>query len=58
MSRTEDVGPYPLTYVNRLSDLLFVLARWVAKKQGASEYLWERGLRNQSRPKAARAKRK
>src|SRR5262249_7627752 len=54
LGREEDIGPHPLTYVNRLSDLLFVLARWAGKQQGASEYLWERGLRNQSRPKAAR----
>jgi len=57
LGREEDIGPYPLAYVNRLSDLLFVLARWIGKQQEASEYLWERGLRNQSRPKAARAKR-
>jgi cob(I)alamin adenosyltransferase len=58
LGREEDVGPYPLAYVNRLSDLLFVLARWIAKRQGEKESLWERGLRNQNRPKAARAKRK
>jgi cob(I)alamin adenosyltransferase len=57
LGREEDVGPFPLAYVNRLSDLLFVLARWIAKRQGEKEYLWERGLRNQSRPKAARTKR-
>jgi len=32
-------------YVNRLSDLLFVLARWIAKQTGEAEFLWERGLR-------------
>lgn len=58
LGREEDIGPHPLAYVNRLSDLLFVLARWAGKQQGAGEYLWERGLRNQSRPKAVRAKRK
>lgn len=29
-------------FLNRLSDALFVLARWVAKKQGEPEALWER----------------
>jgi cob(I)alamin adenosyltransferase len=58
LGRDEDIGPYPLAYVNRLSDLLFVLARWIGKQRGEREYLWERGLRNQNRPKAARAKRK
>jgi cob(I)alamin adenosyltransferase len=58
LGREEDIGPHPLAYVNRLSDLLFVLARWIGKQSGEREYLWERGLRNQNRPKAARAKRK
>ena len=31
-----------LAYVNRLSDLLFVLGRWAAKVLGEHEYLWER----------------
>src|SRR3989441_7377864 len=29
LSRTEAIAPGPLRYVNRLSDLLFVLSRWV-----------------------------
>jgi cob(I)alamin adenosyltransferase len=45
-----------LPYVNRLSDLLFVLSRWIGKQRGEREYLWERGLRNQGRPAAARRK--
>lgn len=49
LGRTEDVGEWPLAYVNRLSDLFFVLSRWVAKKQGEREYLWERGLRAHTR---------
>jgi cob(I)alamin adenosyltransferase len=28
--------------LNRLSDALFVLARWVARTQGEPEFLWER----------------
>jgi cob(I)alamin adenosyltransferase len=31
-------------YVNRLSDLLFVLSRWIGKQTGEAEYLWQRGL--------------
>ena len=31
-----------LKYLNRLSDALFVLARWVAKRQGQKEVLWDR----------------
>ena len=30
-----------LAYVNRLSDFLFVYARWVTKQLGEDEYLWE-----------------
>jgi cob(I)alamin adenosyltransferase len=49
LSRTEDVGEWPLAYVNRLSDLLFVLSRWVSKQHGEPEFLWERGLRSHTR---------
>ena len=58
LSREEDVGEFVLPYINRLSDLLFVLSRWIAKHNGEREYLWERGLRNQARPAAARRKAK
>jgi len=49
LSREEELSPYPLQYVNRLSDLLFVLSRWVSKNLGEPEYLWERGLRGHDR---------
>jgi cob(I)alamin adenosyltransferase len=49
LSRLEPLGPWPLTYVNRLSDLLFVLSRWVGKHLGEPEYLWERGLQTHAR---------
>ena len=42
LSREEDVSPELVRFLNRLSDALFVLARWVAKTQGEPEYLWER----------------
>ena len=45
LSRIENVGEWPLRYVNRLSDLFFVLGRWVGKNLGETEYLWQRGLK-------------
>ena len=42
LSREDFIGPTLLMYLNRLSDALFVFARWVAKVQGESEFLWER----------------
>lgn len=44
LSRVEPIGEWPLKYVNRLSDAFFVLGRWVGKRMGEPEYLWERGL--------------
>jgi cob(I)alamin adenosyltransferase len=58
LSREEALGEHVIAYVNRLSDLLFVLSRWIGKQRGEREYLWERGLRNQARPAAARRKAK
>ncbi len=58
LSREEGIGEFVLPYLNRLSDLLFVLSRWVAVKSGEDEPLWERGLRNQGRPKAAGKRKK
>jgi cob(I)alamin adenosyltransferase len=52
LSRVEPIGEWPLTYVNRLSDLFFVLGRWVGKHLGETEYLWERGLSAHARPRA------
>ena len=49
LSRVEEIGGWPLKYVNRLGDLFFVLSRWVGKRTGEKEYLWQRGL--QERPK-------
>jgi cob(I)alamin adenosyltransferase len=51
----EDVGTGPLRYLNRLSDLLFVLARWVSFHTGAPEYLWEHGLHLEKKPAAPKA---
>ncbi len=49
LSRVEPIGEWPLKYVNRLSDLLFVLSRWVGAKLGEPEYLWQRGLESHQR---------
>ncbi len=56
LSHEEELSPWPLTYVNRLSDLLFVLSRWVSHKLGEPEYLWERGLRSRERTAAKRSR--
>jgi len=44
LSLEEETGGFPETYLNRLSDALFVLARWVNKRQGAAEVIWRRDL--------------
>jgi len=51
LARAEEIGAWPLKYVNRLSDLFFVLSRWVAKRMGEKEYLWQRGLEEKPRKK-------
>jgi cob(I)alamin adenosyltransferase len=40
LSRHDEVDPLVVAYLNRLSDLLFVLARDVNQKAGASEDTW------------------
>ena len=45
LSREETVDPVIIKFINRLSDALFVLARWVAKTQGEPEFQWERDLK-------------
>ena len=42
LSREERIDPAIVKFLNRLSDALFVLARWVVKAQGGQELLWER----------------
>jgi len=51
LSRVEPVSEGVLRYVNRLSDLFFVLSRWVGRHLGETEYLWERGLATHARKK-------
>ncbi len=40
LARDEAVNPASLRYLNRLSDLLFVLARVAARASGGQEVLW------------------
>ncbi len=40
LARVESVRPEAIRYLNRLSDHLFVLGRWAAKKYGEPEPLW------------------
>ncbi len=51
LSREEDINPNIIKYVNRLSDLFFVLSRWIAKQTGEQEYLWQRGLMEKGKSK-------
>jgi len=51
LSRSEEVNRNALKYVNRLSDLFFVLSRWIAKQTGEPEYLWQRGLMEKGKSK-------
>jgi cob(I)alamin adenosyltransferase len=40
LARDETVNPEVLRYLNRLSDLLFVLGRVLARHEGGTEVLW------------------
>jgi cob(I)alamin adenosyltransferase len=41
LAADEDVDELAIRYLNRLSDALFVFARWAAKQDGRPEPLWE-----------------
>jgi len=43
LSRTDNVPPLLLHYLNRLSDLLFVSARALNRHAGGDDVLWEQG---------------
>ncbi|MFZ9087083.1 MAG: cob(I)yrinic acid a,c-diamide adenosyltransferase [Steroidobacteraceae bacterium] len=40
LAREEQVAAEPMRYLNRLSDLLFVLARVLARRESGQEVLW------------------
>ncbi|HEY2919530.1 MAG TPA: cob(I)yrinic acid a,c-diamide adenosyltransferase [Candidatus Binatia bacterium] len=51
LSRAQEINHSMIKYVNRLSDLFFVLSRWISKQTGEPEYLWQRGLAEKPRAK-------
>lgn len=44
LSREEAVGAFVIPYLNRLSDALFVMARYENKERGVAEPLWDSRL--------------
>lgn len=56
LMRREDVGEWPLAYVNRLSDLLFVLSRWIGHHLKEDEFLWERPMKLEAAKRARRSR--
>jgi cob(I)alamin adenosyltransferase len=50
LARSESVRPEAIHYLNRLSDLLFVIARVLARASGHGEVLWQHERRK--KPKA------
>lgn len=40
LAKAEDIGTFPITYLNRLSDLLFVLARYANQLDSEPETEW------------------
>ncbi|MGH8234694.1 MAG: cob(I)yrinic acid a,c-diamide adenosyltransferase [Rhodanobacteraceae bacterium] len=48
LARGENVRPQAVHYLNRLSDLLFVLARVLARASGQGEVLWQHERRKKS----------
>jgi len=41
LAKDENVSPFSISYLNRLSDLLFVIARVLARSENGSEVLWQ-----------------
>ena len=41
LANTDTIGEHVIPYLNRLSDALFVASRWIAKRAGQEEALWE-----------------
>jgi cob(I)alamin adenosyltransferase len=46
LARIEAVAPDALKYLNRLSDLLFVVARVLARHEQGTETIWRRDARS------------
>jgi len=50
LARSETVRPEAVRYLNRLSDLLFVLSRVLARASGHGEVLWQHERRKKPKP--------
>lgn len=44
LSSAQDINPSAMPFINRFSDLFFVLARTLARSNGAEEILWDQDL--------------
>ena len=44
LSSHEDINPSAMPFINRFSDLFFVVARTLARRNGAEEILWDQNL--------------
>ena len=44
LTDTDTVNSHSLTYLNRLSDLLFVIARTLVLRDGGGEVTWQKGI--------------
>ena len=53
LSQTETVSALSRQYLNRLSDLLFVLSRILNRHAGVADILWEQGRNNAVKPAKA-----
>lgn len=53
LASRESVRPEAVRYLNRLSDLLFVLARVLARARGHGEVLWQHERRQRPKPESA-----
>jgi cob(I)alamin adenosyltransferase len=47
LGRKEEIGHLPLVYMNRLADLLFVMARYANKQAGKVEAIWKGNIEKQ-----------
>lgn len=48
LSHEDSMNPHIIPFLNRLSDALFVFARWIAHQQGEPEFLWDRSQSEES----------
>lgn len=42
LAKSEEVESFIIIYLNRLSDLLFVMARWANRQEGGGETVWKK----------------